>query len=117
MYPQPAGLEDLFDRYVEFLIDKGTDPRIGLRLSHLLKAAGLLVEDFRGLVPIVELPLRGPRGPAWAARDAMLAAGAIGQDDIDRWEKAFRALDSAAERPLLFLSPFVAVGRRRVDQS
>ena len=114
MYPEPAGLEDLFDRYLEFLAAKGSDLRIGLRLNHLVKAAGLLVEDFRGWIPIIEVT---SRGPAWAARDAMLAAGAIDEDDIERWEKAFRTLDAAAERPLLFPSVFAAVGRRPADQS
>ena len=31
MYPEPAGLQDLFDRYQEFLAAKGSDLRIGLR--------------------------------------------------------------------------------------
>lgn len=113
MYPEPAGLEDLFERYLKFLAARGSDLRIGLRLSHLVRAAGLLVEDFRGWIPIVEAP---PRGPAWAARDAMLAAGAIDEDDIERWEKAYKALDAAAERPLLFPSVFAAVGRRPADR-
>ena len=109
MYPEPAGLQDLFDRYIAFLSARGSDIRIGLRLSHLVKAAGLLVEDFRGWIPIIEAP---PRGPAWAARDAMLAAGVIDENDIERWENAFKALDTAQERPLLFPSLFAAVGRR-----
>ena len=46
MYPEPAGLQDLFDRYLEFLAAKGSDLRIGLRLSHLVRDAGLLLEDF-----------------------------------------------------------------------
>ena len=47
----------------------------------------------------------------------MLAAGAIDEDDVERWEKAFTALEAAAERSLLFPSFFAAVGRRPTDPS
>jgi SAM-dependent methyltransferase len=110
-YPEPAELEDLFDRYLAFLTARGSDPRIGLRLSHLAKSAGLTVEVFRGWIPIVPAP-PGLRGPAWAAREAMLAAGAIDEADIRRWDRAFEASDAATERPLLFPSTFAVVGRR-----
>jgi ubiquinone/menaquinone biosynthesis C-methylase UbiE len=112
IYPEPAGLQDLFERYLAFLVGRGSDVRIGLRLSHLVKTAGLLVEDFRGWIPIIEARLRGP---AWAARDAMLADGVIDEDDVDRWDEAFKALDAADERPLLFPSVFAAIGRRPAD--
>ena len=114
MYSERAGLEDLFDRYLEFLAATGSDLRIGLRLSHLIKTAELLVEDFRGWIPIIEVT---SREPTWAAREAMLAAGAIDKDDIERWEKAFRTLEAAAERPLLFPAASAALGRRPADQS
>jgi len=52
------------------------------------------------------------RGPAWAAREAMLAAGAIDEADIRRWDRAFEASDAATERHLLFLSTLAVVGRR-----
>lgn len=51
---------------------RGNDPRIGLRLSHLLRAAGLEVASFTGSYSIIDAP-PGMRPPAWAAREAMLA--------------------------------------------
>ena len=116
MYPEPAGIADLFDRYRAFLAARGTDLRIGLRLAHLAEAAGLTVEAFRGWMPIFALP-PGQLRPAWAARDAMLAAGLIDEAHIRRWDKAFEALDAAPERPKLFPAILAVVARRAAEPS
>jgi hypothetical protein len=55
----------------------------------------------------------GLRPPAWAARDAMRAAGIVSDEDLARWERGMLALDAAPARPTLFAPSFVAIGRRR----
>ena len=73
---------------------------------------GLEVLEHRGqLLTLTWQP--GDRGPAWAARDSMVATGFATTDDLARWDEAFIALDSGELRPTLFLAGFVAIGRRR----
>lgn len=104
-------LDDMADKYARFHAMRGNDPRIGLRLSHLLRAAGLAVASFTGSYSIIEAP-PGVRPPAWAAREAMLAEGAATTEDFERWNAAFARSDAAATRPLIFAPNFVAVGRK-----
>ena len=104
-------LDDLSEKYARFHAMRGNDPRIGLRLGHLLRAAGLEVASFTGSYNIIEAPT-GVRPPAWAAREAMLAEGAATAEDLERWNAAFERTDSAAARPLIFAPNFVAVGRK-----
>src|SRR4051794_1705519 len=77
-------LDDLSEKYARFHAMRGNDPRIGLRLSHLLRAAGLEVASFTGSYNIIESP-PGMRPPAWAAREAMVAEGAATIEDFERW--------------------------------
>lgn len=104
-------LDDLSDKYARFHVMRGNDPRVGLRLSHLLRAAGLEIDSFTGSYHIVEAP-PGMRPPAWAAREAMLAEGAATPEDFERWNAAFTRSDAAATRPLIFAPNFVAIGRK-----
>src|SRR3954471_12028862 len=104
-------LDDLSEKYVRFHVMRGNDPRIGLRLRHLLVAAGLEVASFTGSYNIIDAP-PGMRPPAWAAREAMLAEGAATIEDFERWNAAFARSDAAATRPLIFAPNFVAVGRK-----
>jgi precorrin-6B methylase 2 len=104
-------LDDLTEKYARFHAMRGNDPRIGLRLSHLLRAAGLEVASFTGHYIIIDAP-PGLRPPAWAARDAMLAEGAATPEDLERWNAAFECSDAAATRPLIFAPNFVAIGRK-----
>lgn len=104
-------LDDLAERYARFHAMRGNDPRMGLRLGHLLRAAGLEVASFTGTYTIIEAP-PGMRPPAWAAREAMLADGAATTEDVERWRAAFSRSDAAATRPTIFAPSFVAVGRR-----
>jgi precorrin-6B methylase 2 len=104
-------LDDLSEKYARFHAMRGNDPRIGLRLSHLLRAAGLEVASFTGSYAIIDAP-PGMRPPAWAARDAMLAEGAATIEDFERWNAAFARSDAAATRPLIFAPNFVAFGRK-----
>jgi ubiquinone/menaquinone biosynthesis C-methylase UbiE len=109
--PSPADLEDMLDKYVAFHRVRGNDPTVGIRLSHLARAAELAVVTYRGWFDIREAP-PGLRPPPWAAREAMVAAGVATEDDIRRWGAALERFDAAAERPLLFAALFAAVCSR-----
>ena len=107
---EPEALE-LHERYVGFHRARGNDPQVGLRLGMLLAGAGLDVVQHSGFYAVLSAP-PGLRPPSWAARDAMVAAGEAGEDDVQRWEAAFARSDAASERPLLFMPTFSATGRR-----
>lgn len=109
--PASPDIEDLIGAYGEFHRSHGNDPQIGLRLAELLRTAGLEVLDHRGFYNIVSAP-PGMRPPAWAAREAMLAAGQVTEADLSRWETAFELSDAAPERPNMFVPQFSATGRR-----
>jgi precorrin-6B methylase 2 len=105
-------LDNLNDTYARFHAARGNDPRIGLRLGRLLESAGLELVSLTGHYSIVEFP-SGVRLPAFAARDAMVAEGAVTAAQFDRWEAAAGRSDAAAARPVHFLPFFVAIGRKR----
>lgn len=109
--PTPAELHDMTDRYVEFQEQRGNDITIGASLGILLEDAGLEVDRFRFGGPVFRLPT-GTRGPPWAARDAMVGAGIVSEDDVARWGAGFTKLDADPYRPWMVTPVFVAVGRR-----
>ena len=109
--PEHADLADLAQRYQEFRAARGDDNRAGLRLADRLVRAGLEVVEFRGRYVIRELS-SSLRSPAWAAREAMLAAGVATEADVRRWDRAFQQMDAAPVRPTFFAPMFTAVGRR-----
>jgi SAM-dependent methyltransferase len=111
LFPDTAAMSELLDRYIRFHSGRGNDPQVGLRLGHLLRAAGLVVVEHRGWFEIGPLP-PWSYGPPWAAREAMVSAGCATQDDIRRWSAELRRLDAADERPLFFAAQFAALGRR-----
>jgi SAM-dependent methyltransferase len=104
-------LADLMERYTEFHRRRGNDLQTGLRLGKLLTAAGLELVVHRGWYQIMTPP-PGMRPPPWAAREAMLAAGVVTPDDVERWSEAFERMDAGASKPTLFMPQFVAIGRR-----
>ena len=102
-------LVELQERYLAFRAANGDDNAAGLRLAERLITAGLELVEFRGRYVIRELSPR-LRSPAWAAREAMVAAAMATTEDLRRWERAFEA---TAQRPATFFAPmFTAVGRR-----
>jgi ubiquinone/menaquinone biosynthesis C-methylase UbiE len=107
--PADPDMDDLADAYHRFHAARGNDLQTGLRLDELLEAAGLEVVAYRGWYNIVR-PEGEVRPPAWAARDAMVAAGIATHDDVTRWGAALDRL--AAQRPTIFAPMFGAVGRR-----
>jgi SAM-dependent methyltransferase len=110
--PDLPVLAEIGERYHAFHAARGNDLRAGLRLAGWLRAAGLELVDFRGTYQIVTFP-PGMRPPAWAARDAMLAAGVVTAADLERWDRELTALDRRPDRPTGFLPIFTAIGRVR----
>jgi len=111
MRPADPVFDEMMERYTAFQEGRQGDMRMGLRLDLLLEAAGLEVVAYRGLYDIVTLP-PGLRGPAWAARDAMVAAGSASHDDLDRWDARYQEREASGEPVTFFFPRFVAVGRR-----
>jgi ubiquinone/menaquinone biosynthesis C-methylase UbiE len=109
--PAVPQLTELHERYYAFHSARGNDLQVGLRLAELLSTAGLDVVEHSGRIhTMTRTP--GQRGPAWAARESMVAAGFATPDDLLRWDKAFTDLDTSRCQPTYFLAGFVAIGRR-----
>jgi ubiquinone/menaquinone biosynthesis C-methylase UbiE len=107
--PTNEGAEEMTAAYLRFHAQQGNDLETGLRLRELLAAAGLEVVAYRGWYNIVAPP-PGVRPPAWAARNAMVAAGVATEDDLARWEAALDELGE--QRPTIFATLFGAVGHK-----
>jgi ubiquinone/menaquinone biosynthesis C-methylase UbiE len=109
MRPSDPVLERMNALYMRFHAYLGNDLEVGLRLPELLEAAGLEVIEFRGRYNIIKAP-PGLRPPAWAARDAMVAAGFAEPEDVIGWDAALTRL--SADPPTIYSAVFSAVGRR-----
>ncbi len=109
--PSVPDADDLMARYRQWHAERGNDLRVGRRLARLGRAAGLVVDAFRGWFEIAEWP-NGMRGPAWAAREAMVRSGLATVDDLARWAAAFDEIDSWPDRPEFMMGAFAAVCRR-----
>ena len=102
-------LVELQERYLAFRAASGDDNTAGLRLAERVVRAGLELVEFRGRY-VIRGVSPGLRSPAWAAREAMVAAGMATAEDLRRWDRAFQA---TARRPATFFAPmFTAIGRR-----
>jgi SAM-dependent methyltransferase len=109
------GLVELQDRYLAFRAASGDDNAAGLRLTERLVRAGMELVEFRGRYVIREVSPR-LRSPAWAAREAMVAAGMATAEDLRRWDRAFDATEAAQRPPTFFAPVFTAIGRRPAQQ-
>jgi SAM-dependent methyltransferase len=111
--PDGGGAVEIFRRYDAFQRSRGNDPGIGPRLHVLLAGAGLTVtavEAWFNVVPAQILAESGG-GPGVAAQQAMIAAGALTEEEVERFADARKR---AFANPLAraFMAQFVAVGRR-----
>ncbi|HTF47118.1 MAG TPA: methyltransferase domain-containing protein [Pseudonocardia sp.] len=111
MHPDDPDLADLTDRYLAFHRARGNHLLAGMQLGWLLEQAGLAVEVFRHIGPLMRIP-PGLRPAGWAARDALVVAGFADAADLLRWERAFDRLDRAQPRPWGHVAGFLAIGRR-----
>ncbi len=109
--PRDPDLEELNARYITYQQKRGNDVTIGRSLGLLLEAAGLTVEIFRFGAPMMRHQA-GYRPPAWAARAALMSAGAATHDDVVRWAAAFARLDANPVRPWRSMPICLAVGRK-----
>ena len=109
--PEDPVATELMSHYAEFQVQRGGAIQVGLHLDELLDGAGLEVVLYQGVADVVGLPI-GVRGPAWAAREAMVAAGVATEADVARWGERFDALERAGTTITLFAPRYLAVGRR-----
>ncbi|MGH9225714.1 MAG: methyltransferase domain-containing protein, partial [Acidimicrobiales bacterium] len=109
--PVDTDLADLTERYVEWHRRQGNDIAPGLRLGELLAGASLEAIAHYGRYQISAVPPHF-RTPAWAGRDALLAAGMATAEDVARWDAAFDRVDGQQARPIVFVPLFFAFGRR-----
>lgn len=109
--PQDTAVQELLEAYRQFQLARGAALELGLHLDALLQAAGLEVVSYLGLTDVLPLP-PGVRGPAWAARDAMVEAGVVTEDQLAAWGRRFEEMESRGERMTVFAPRYLAVGRR-----
>lgn len=109
--PAPAEDTAQLQRYHDFQRSRGNDPDIGLRLHVLLAGAGLEITDHLGAFNIVAGSLVAKGGPLQAAQNAMLAAGAITEQEAQRFTEA-RVRVGADPLARFFAPQITAVGRR-----
>lgn len=112
--PEDPDIADLLDRYIGFHTKLGNDMRAGTRLGDRLARAGLDVTYFEPRQQVLPLP-PGLRGPAWAARDALVTADLATAEDIARWDAAYTRLDADPQRPIGYMSMYVGIGRKPAD--
>lgn len=110
--PPTAPATELFERLERFERGRGQDVAVGLRLADLLAEADATVVDYYGDCSVRRRAI-GQRGPAWAAREAMVAAGEATADDVARWDAEFTGLDQQELQPWYISCGFTAIGERR----
>ena len=109
--PDEEAIRQLLDAYRRFQLGRGAALEVGLHLDELLEGAGLEVVDYLGLCDVMTLP-PGVRGPAWAAREAMLDAGVVTPEELAAWGSRFDELEESGRRVTVFAPRYLAVGRR-----
>lgn len=109
--PDHPDLADLVDRYEQWHSGRGNDLRVGRRLAELGQAAGLQTLQYRVMTTRVTPP-PGMRGPAWAGREALVAAGFADAGDLARWDAAYAEVGTWSPPPELVVTSCVAVCRK-----
>jgi len=109
--PARPEVDELIRTYQCWHAGRGNDLAVGRRLGELAEAAGLVTVAVRDLSATVELP-PGMRGPAWAAREELIAAGLASATDLRRWAAAWEQMDAWPARPVATIVAFGVVSRR-----
>lgn len=110
--PDDDSIRQMLEAYRRFQLERGAALEVGLHLDELLEGAGLDLVDYLGLADVMPLP-PGVRGPAWAAREAMLEDGVVTEADLERWSRRFDEIETNGERLTVFAPRYLAVGRRK----
>jgi SAM-dependent methyltransferase len=76
--------QDLEQRWITMMRNRGNDPALGRQLAAVLAQAGFHVDAVQERID--ELTVE--RSPTWTARHALLADQLATEDDIQRWESA-----------------------------
>ncbi len=76
--------QDLEQRWITMMRNRGNDPALGPRLAAVLAKAGFRVDAVQERID----DLAVDRSPAWTARHALLTDQLAPQADIRRWESA-----------------------------
>jgi SAM-dependent methyltransferase len=101
--------QDLEQRWISMMRNRGNDPALGPRLAAVLAKAGFHVDAVQQRIDYLAVD----RSPAWTARHALLADRLATQADIRRWESAIsRRLSTTGKLPvqLPIYSPRLAGG-------
>lgn len=107
-----ADFDEQAQRYLDFQRIRGNNVDIGPHLGPLLANAGLELREHEGVLQKVPRELIGlGRSPMVAARQEMLAAGVIAEDDVCRYDEAGQRV-AATPHAALFIALYVAVGRK-----
>jgi len=109
--PQDGAVTELLAAYQRFQLERGAALELGLHLDDLLRGAHLEVLSYLGLTDVLPLP-PGVRGPAWAAREAMVEAGVVTEAQVDAWGRRFDEMEHRGEQLTVFAPRYLAVGRR-----
>jgi SAM-dependent methyltransferase len=109
--PEDPTIAEQFERYAAFHRDRGNDVRTGPHLGELVRAAGLEVVHFGGMLNDVPGAAMASGGPVGASRDAMLESGHLQPSEVEAWEAA-RLAFAATPGSCFFLPVYVAIGRR-----
>jgi SAM-dependent methyltransferase len=109
--PEDPAFSEPLARYADFQVQRGGAVQVGLHLDELLEGAGLEVLAYQGVTDVVSVPV-GVRGPAWAARDAMVAAGIMTAAEVEAWGAKLDEREEAGTPVVMFAPRYLAVGRR-----
>ncbi|MDA4117991.1 MAG: methyltransferase domain-containing protein [Thaumarchaeota archaeon] len=109
--PVDPDIEDLSNRYINYLKSLGNDVSIGLRLGELVKGAGLVTTERDARYQIID-SVKGIRPPSWAAHQSMVNAGAATVEDVARWDAALHRYEELQSDKVVFAPIFRVVARR-----
>jgi CRP-like cAMP-binding protein len=112
--PDDAALAEERERWLQLLDLQRNDLAMGTKLAAVVRDAGLELVEFTGRNEVFWVSeLEHPGGPAYAARDAIVAAGLASEDDCRRWNAAHERIRSDREGKYMCAPLYAAIGRRR----
>ena len=111
--PVDPDIEDLSNRYINYMKSLGNDVSIGLRLGELVNGAGLVMTEREAHYQIIDMAkAKGIRPPSWAAHQSMVKAGAATMEDVARWDAALQHYAEQQVEKVAFVPVFRVVAKR-----